>query len=186
MKSIFFSMQAGQERDRLKARLDRLKELSTNLTGDKKEVVNRDIAQYEDALKILNEKTKILEERFGFSIGEKQEKPDKIKHLFGDKIAELAKELRQKYFDNKEFWEDIKQSNPQMLELMSRLKKISDSLLKEAQDASFDPNTTDKNLMELIEILCSDLGITSFEFEHSGLLKAIRIYLTMSASQASS
>jgi hypothetical protein len=43
MKSMFFTMQATQERERLKSRLDRLKELSTSLTGDKKECVNRDI-----------------------------------------------------------------------------------------------------------------------------------------------
>jgi hypothetical protein len=48
-------------------------------------------------------------------------------------------------------------------------------------ESNFNPESTVKVIVELCEILTSELGLTSFEFEHSGLLRAVRIFLTMPA-----
>jgi hypothetical protein len=47
-------------------------------------------------------------------------------------------------------------------------------------ESNFNPESTVKVIIEC-EILTSELGLTSFEFEHSGLLRAVRIFLTMPA-----
>ena len=51
-------------------------------------------------------------------------------------------------------------------------------------ESNFNPESTVKVIIELCEILTSELGLTSFEFEHSGLLRAVRVFLTMPAGYA--
>ena len=67
---------------------------------------------------------------------------------------------------------------------MPRLQNLAKHLLSEASSPTYNPELSTKLTGELSEVLTADLGITSFEFEHSGILKAIQIYLTSSASQA--
>jgi hypothetical protein len=71
-----------------------------------------------------------------------------------------------------------------MLEYMTKLKSLTKTLHAEAQEVIFDPDVACKNVKELALVLTSSFGLTSFEFEHSGLLRAIQIYLTMPASMA--
>jgi hypothetical protein len=39
-------------------------------------------------------------------------------------------------------------------------------------------------MIRLSEVLTSEIGLTSFEFEHSGILKALKVFLTMPAAHA--
>lgn len=92
--------------------------------------------------------------------------------------------IREKYFDNTAFWADVEQAHPQMFKWIQKLTQVAKNLVQEAMESNFNPESTVKVIRELSEILTSELGLTSFEFEHSGLLKATRVFLTMPASHA--
>ena len=99
MRNMFFSMATAQERDRLRARTAQIKAMMGTLEGPKKEEVLKSLMKYEEALKILDAKTKELEQ-----IKENEETQPKPSHDYGSKIGELAAKIGQDYFDNTEFW----------------------------------------------------------------------------------
>jgi hypothetical protein len=88
---------------------------------------------YEDHLKMLEQKTQELQTTKSEVVEE-----GKLSHKYGTKISELATSLKDKYFDNEQFWLDIKKVNPLMLEHMTKLKSLTKTLHSEAQDSIFD------------------------------------------------
>lgn len=64
------------------------------------------------------------------------------------------------------------------------ITQLALELHKEACSKSFNFKDTQKLMSDLKSVLTSDQGLTSFEFEDSGLLHSLQIYLTKSASQA--
>lgn len=179
MKSLFMSMAAGSERERLNQRVTEIKALMESLPpGNKREEVLRTLAKYEEGISLLDSKMKELKK-------EDEELMQPVENpKYGDKILELAVTIREKYFDNTAFWAEVEQNNPKMFKWINKLKHIAKELINHSTDSNFDQQSTFKVISELCEILTSELGLTSFEFEHSGLLRAVRVFLTMPAAQA--
>lgn len=63
-----------------------------------------------------------------------------------------------------------------MLDLLEKLKTVSAALHAEAQEPLFDADVAAKNLDILAEVLTAGgegTSVTSYEFESSGLLRAL-------------
>lgn len=179
MKSLFMSMATGSERDRLYQRVTEIKALMESLPpGNKREEVLRTLTKYEEGITLLDSKMKEF----------KKDDEDLVQPAdnpkYGDKISELALTIREKYFDNTAFWADVEKTHPQMFKWIHKLTKVAKDLISDAMESNFSPESTVKVIRELCEILTSELGLTSFEFEHSGLLRAVRLFLTMPAGHA--
>lgn len=105
-------------------------------------------------------------------------------HEYGTKIGELATKISKDYFENNDFWAALKEKYPYSADMQANLKNLAIALIKEASDGVYNQEVTQTNMNTLAQALTTEHGITAFEFEHSGLLKALQVYLTMSASQA--
>jgi len=117
MKSLFMSMAAGSERDRLNQRVTEIKAHMESLPpGKKREEVLRTLAKYEEGITLLDSKMKELKK-------EDEELLQPVENpKYGDKILELAVTIREKYFDNTAFWAEVEQNNPKMFKWINKLK----------------------------------------------------------------
>jgi len=61
---------------------------------------------------------------------------------------------------------------------------LADAILDEACSAVFDCEITQNLMNQFTDFMAGQQGITSFEFQQSGLLRALEIFLTKSPSQA--
>ena len=118
--------------------------------------------------------------------GEDEQKKDQKdqKPPQGKLLIEKASILNEKFFKNQSFLDEVASKCSQQVLYMDKFKKLAFQLLDEAINKDFNPNKT-KNLMEELAAQFTDgIGMTTFEFQNSGLLQAIEIFLTKSASQA--
>lgn len=65
---------------------------------------------------------------------------------------------------------------------MKHFESLANDFLKESMQASFNEEQATSLIKRLAEILTSKYGIVTFEFQQSGLLKALEVYLTKSPS----
>lgn len=68
--------------------------------------------------------------------------------------------------------------------LMAKFSNLADAIMDAACSGVFDCEITQNLMNGFTDIMTGPQGITSFEFQQSGLLKALEIFLTKSPSQA--
>jgi hypothetical protein len=67
--------------------------------------------------------------------------------------------------------------------MMSKLKKIAGDLIEEAKCASFDFAKNRDLLKTLADVLTKSKSLMSYELKESGILDALKMYLTMTPKQ---
>ena len=94
-------------------------------------------------------------------------------------MVAMAVSLREKYFENEEFLKSITSGEDIMN--MKRLKELANGLIEEAKRNEFDFEGNRKLLGELAQALTkSGQSLMGYELKESGLLEALKMYLTMS------
>jgi len=94
-------------------------------------------------------------------------------------VVAMAVSLREKYFDNEEFLKSITSGEDVMS--MNRLKELAAGMIAEAKKSEFDFEANRKLLVELAQALTkSGQSMMGYELKESGLLEALKMYLTMS------
>ena len=95
-----------------------------------------------------------------------------------------ATQLRKQYFENDIFLNQMAKTYEAEMKLMSRFTNLADALTDAACSNQFDCEITQNLMTEFTDIITGSMGITSFEFQTSGLLQALEVFLTKSPSQA--
>ena len=110
----------------------------------------------------------------------KDSEPPKITEL----IMKEATQLQEQFFENEIFLKEMNEKNDTEMTLMAKFTNLADAIMDAACSGVFDCEITQNLMNQFTDFMTNKQGITSFEFQQSGLLKALEIFLTKSASQA--
>jgi hypothetical protein len=94
----------------------------------------------------------------------------------------MATTLREHFFENEEFLKNISSGDDMMN--LNKLKTLAAGLIEEAKKKEFDFEANRKLLTEFSQALTkTGSNMMGYEFKESGLLEALKMYLTMSPQQ---
>ena len=95
-----------------------------------------------------------------------------------------ATQLQEHFFENEAFLKQMNERYQIEMGLMQQFSNLANAILDEACSSVFDCEVTQNLMNHFTDFLTGEQGITSFEFQQSGLLKALEVFLTLSPSQA--
>ena len=96
----------------------------------------------------------------------------------GKTILKLASQLLTENFENTEFLNKIYEASGEEVQMMNTLKQLAIDLTEESKRATFD-FARNRDLMKcLAEALTKQKALMSYELKESGLLDALKNYLT--------
>ena len=176
-----------------------LKQESIKIPESERANIQKVLKQHVDTLKLLEEKD-LFEKFMEAKMKKKQEKEqakeaevpagetEEKKNAQGNaegqelvkkksevpKITELimneAQQLQKQYFENEIFLSQMTSTYATEMNLMARFKNLADALTDAACSTTFDCEITQNLMKEFTDIITGPMGITSFEFQTSGLL----------------
>lgn len=91
----------------------------------------------------------------------------------------MATNLRQNFLENEEFLKSISSGDDLMN--LNKLKQLAANLIEEAKKKEFDFEANRNLLVEFAQAMTkSGQSMMGYEFKESGLLEALKMYLTLS------
>ena len=157
-----------------KESFEKFMETKMKKEAEKKKTGTEEEKKEEPAKKEATEGVGILEPL------KKEEEPPKITEL----IMKEAAQLQEQFFENDTFLKEMNETFSAEMALMDKFSNLADAIMDAACSGVFDCEITQNLMNGFTDMMTGPQGITSFEFQQSGLLKALEIFLTKSPSQA--